>query len=251
VCRSGWGRGLLLLLCARVPVVAGVRRPAGVRAFCRVPGPVWSVKSSRKPGHRVVWGDPCSTSRTGPRMPGVRRQGGPAGRVHPADAHPQAGSGAAGCVVPVLRVRQGGARWHRGPGARGLQDGDRLRARDRRRWHINIGAVTNGGMSTFALTNPSTGETEQTFTRLDDSERDAVLTRASDAFTRWRETDIDERAAVLRRAADLYKERSDELASYIGREMGKLSRWGEGGDRHRLRHLPLVRRPRPRAARRP
>ncbi|MDE5064116.1 NAD-dependent succinate-semialdehyde dehydrogenase [Corynebacterium nuruki] len=83
-------------------------------------------------------------------------------------------------------------------------------------------------MSTFALTNPSTGETEQTFTRLDDSERDAVLTRASDAFTRWRETDIDERAAVLRRAADLYKERSDELASYIGREMGKLSRWGKG-----------------------
>jgi hypothetical protein len=64
VCRSGWGRGLLLLLCARVPVVAGVPRPAGVRAFCRVPGPVWSVKSSRNTGHRVWWGDPCSRSRT-------------------------------------------------------------------------------------------------------------------------------------------------------------------------------------------
>jgi succinate-semialdehyde dehydrogenase/glutarate-semialdehyde dehydrogenase len=82
-------------------------------------------------------------------------------------------------------------------------------------------------MSTFTLSNPSTGENEQTFTRLDDSERDAVLTRATDAYTRWRETDIDERAAVLRRAARLYRDRADELASHIGREMGKLTRWGK------------------------
>ncbi|WP_010122090.1 NAD-dependent succinate-semialdehyde dehydrogenase [Corynebacterium nuruki] len=83
-------------------------------------------------------------------------------------------------------------------------------------------------MSTFALINPSTGDTEQTFTRLDDSERDAVLTRATEAFARWRETDIDERAAVLRRAADLYKQRADKLSAHIGREMGKLARWGKG-----------------------
>jgi succinate-semialdehyde dehydrogenase/glutarate-semialdehyde dehydrogenase len=82
-------------------------------------------------------------------------------------------------------------------------------------------------MATFTLSNPSTGENEQTFTRLDDSERDAVLTRATDAYTRWRETDIDERAAVLRRAARLYRDRADELASHIGREMGKLTRWGK------------------------
>ena len=82
-------------------------------------------------------------------------------------------------------------------------------------------------MTDFALHNPSTGEPEETFTRFDDAERDALLDRSSAAFQEWRATPVEERAAVLRRAAALYRERKGQLAEYIGREMGKLRRQGE------------------------
>ncbi|MDH2456083.1 NAD-dependent succinate-semialdehyde dehydrogenase [Corynebacterium bovis] len=83
-------------------------------------------------------------------------------------------------------------------------------------------------MATFALQNPSTGQTEQTFDRIDDSDRDAILDRSTAAFRSWSGKSIDERAAVLRRVGDLYDEKSDELAEYIGREMGKLTEWAKG-----------------------
>ncbi len=83
-------------------------------------------------------------------------------------------------------------------------------------------------MSTFALANPSTGQSEETFNRINDSDRDNILDTAAASYTTWRNTSIDERAAVLARTADLYTERADELASYIGREMGKLTTWAKG-----------------------
>ncbi|RAV34047.1 NAD-dependent succinate-semialdehyde dehydrogenase [Corynebacterium heidelbergense] len=82
-------------------------------------------------------------------------------------------------------------------------------------------------MATFALENPNTGQTEKTFDRIDDSDRDAILDRATEAYQPWRTTDIATRAEVLRKVADLYDERADELADHIGREMGKLLRWGK------------------------
>ena len=84
-----------------------------------------------------------------------------------------------------------------------------------------------GAMSDFALENPNTGQSEETFTRITDAERDDILDRSTAAFSGWRATSIDERAAVLRRTADLYDERADELADHIGREMGKLTRWAK------------------------
>ncbi|MGP9723816.1 NAD-dependent succinate-semialdehyde dehydrogenase [Corynebacterium sp. AOP40-9SA-29] len=82
-------------------------------------------------------------------------------------------------------------------------------------------------MSNFSVNNPSTGQTEDTFTRIEDADRDAILDRSTAAYRQWRTTTIDERAAVLNRAADLYEEKKDELASYIGREMGKLDGWAK------------------------
>lgn len=87
--------------------------------------------------------------------------------------------------------------------------------------------VYDCGMSTFALENPSTGQSEDTFNRIEDTDRDAILDRSTAAYTRWKDTSIEERVTVLHTVADLYEERSDELASYIGREMGKLTRWGQ------------------------
>lgn len=82
-------------------------------------------------------------------------------------------------------------------------------------------------MSTFAIENPNTGKTEETFERIDDSARDGILDRSTTAFNEWRKTSIEQRAAVLSRAADIYEERKTELAEHIGREMGKLTRWAE------------------------
>ena len=83
-------------------------------------------------------------------------------------------------------------------------------------------------MSTFALENPSTGKTEDQFDRIDDADRDKILDQSTEAYKQWKETSIEERVNVLNKVADLYEERSDELASYIGREMGKLTRWAQG-----------------------
>lgn len=83
-------------------------------------------------------------------------------------------------------------------------------------------------MTTVALINPSTGVTEETFARVDDADRDALLTRAVTAQRAWCATPLEERAAVLRRTAALYRERADDLAALIGREMGKLRRQGLG-----------------------
>ncbi|HZK32058.1 MAG TPA: aldehyde dehydrogenase family protein, partial [Corynebacterium sp.] len=83
-------------------------------------------------------------------------------------------------------------------------------------------------MNTFALHNPSTGATEATFPRFREEEREEVLLRSTAAFSHWRAVPLAERAACLRRIADLHEERAAELAGHIGREMGKLLRWGRG-----------------------
>lgn len=81
-------------------------------------------------------------------------------------------------------------------------------------------------MATFALTNPSTGKEEESFERISEEDRERILTRSAEAFSEWRRSSIEARAEVLARVADLYEERQEELASIIGREMGKLKRWG-------------------------
>src|SRR5688572_29068371 len=52
---------------------------------------------------------------------------------------------------------------------------------------------------------------------------DAVA-RAREAFPRWRDAGLEARAAVLERFANAAREREDELAVLIAREVGK-ARW--------------------------
>ena len=56
-------------------------------------------------------------------------------------------------------------------------------------------------MSTFALQNPSTGQEEEQFNRIDDADRDAILDRATAAGEQWRKTSSAQRADVLRQTA--------------------------------------------------
>ena len=76
-------------------------------------------------------------------------------------------------------------------------------------------------MSEYKVVNPATNETEREFATATDAEVEQVLERSAQAFQSWRTTAKDERAKVLLRVAGLYKERIDDLAALITREMGK------------------------------
>jgi len=83
-------------------------------------------------------------------------------------------------------------------------------------------------MSDYAVVNPATGETLATYPTISDEALDAVIEKADAAYRTWRDTPVAERAALIRRAAELHRERRDELAATIVREMGKPLSAAEG-----------------------
>jgi succinate-semialdehyde dehydrogenase/glutarate-semialdehyde dehydrogenase len=83
-------------------------------------------------------------------------------------------------------------------------------------------------MSEFKVVNPATNQTEREFAAATDAEVEQVLERSARAYRSWRTTAKDERTKVLLRVAELYKERIDDLAALITREMGKPTREAKG-----------------------
>lgn len=81
--------------------------------------------------------------------------------------------------------------------------------------------ASDAGARPYATVNPYTGETEAEFPFLETGEIDGVVERAHAAFLEWRRRTPEDRAAVVARAAGLMRERQDELAALITREMGK------------------------------
>ena len=77
-------------------------------------------------------------------------------------------------------------------------------------------------MSDYAVVNPATGEQVKEYpTITDDALRDAIG-RADAAYKSWSQSStVAERAALIRKVGDLHKERANELAEIIVREMGK------------------------------
>jgi succinate-semialdehyde dehydrogenase/glutarate-semialdehyde dehydrogenase len=77
-------------------------------------------------------------------------------------------------------------------------------------------------MSTYAVVNPATGETVREYPEISDEELRAAIGRAHEASRAWPgSTTVADRAALVRKVGELYKERSQELAEIIVREMGK------------------------------
>ncbi|MBB3159179.1 succinate-semialdehyde dehydrogenase/glutarate-semialdehyde dehydrogenase [Microbacterium proteolyticum] len=76
-------------------------------------------------------------------------------------------------------------------------------------------------MSDYAVVNPATGETLAEYDTLTDAGVEDALASAQEAYRAWSRTDPAERADALRRVADLHRERRDDLAAIIVREMGK------------------------------
>jgi succinate-semialdehyde dehydrogenase/glutarate-semialdehyde dehydrogenase len=74
---------------------------------------------------------------------------------------------------------------------------------------------------TIATVNPATGQTLRTFTPLSESELDARLQGAADAFQRYRRTPLAERTRLLARAAEILESEKEKFARLMVTEMGK------------------------------
>jgi succinate-semialdehyde dehydrogenase/glutarate-semialdehyde dehydrogenase len=79
-------------------------------------------------------------------------------------------------------------------------------------------------LSMYKVTNPATGQVEKEFPTATDEELAGVLERSHTAYTSWRRTPFEERTKVILAVSQLYKDRIDDLASIITREMGKPTR---------------------------
>jgi succinate-semialdehyde dehydrogenase / glutarate-semialdehyde dehydrogenase len=74
----------------------------------------------------------------------------------------------------------------------------------------------------YAVINPATGETVRTYDTITDDALEAAIAAADEVHRSWsKSTTVDERAALIRRVAELHRERRQELAEIIVREMGK------------------------------
>src|SRR6201995_1654883 len=78
-------------------------------------------------------------------------------------------------------------------------------------------------MVAYQVTNPATGKVGSEYPTATDAEISDILTRADAGYKSWRRTSLDERAAILARVSQLYRDRADDLASIITREMGKVT----------------------------
>ncbi|WP_432397609.1 NAD-dependent succinate-semialdehyde dehydrogenase [Pseudarthrobacter sp. L19] len=76
-------------------------------------------------------------------------------------------------------------------------------------------------MTAYKTVNPATGETEKEFPLATKQEVETALAAAQQAFLEWRKAPVEERTKVIARVAELYRERQDELARLIAKEMGK------------------------------
>ncbi|MEX3610972.1 NAD-dependent succinate-semialdehyde dehydrogenase [Rothia sp. LK2588] len=76
-------------------------------------------------------------------------------------------------------------------------------------------------MSTYALTNASTGQVEETFESIKPEQIPGLIETAHEGFKKWSQTSIEDRAKVLNAFADIIDRDTEELADIIGREMGK------------------------------
>ncbi|WP_347976476.1 NAD-dependent succinate-semialdehyde dehydrogenase [Microbacterium sp. ProA8] len=76
-------------------------------------------------------------------------------------------------------------------------------------------------MTDYAVVNPATGETLATYPTITDEALETAIAQADAAYRTWRDQPVAERAARIRKVADLHRERRDDLAAIIVREMGK------------------------------
>lgn len=79
-------------------------------------------------------------------------------------------------------------------------------------------------MSKYAVIDPATGETVREYATTSDERVTAALASADEAHRNWaRTTGVVERSELLRNVARLHRERREEFAEWVRREMGKVT----------------------------
>ncbi|MCB8888308.1 NAD-dependent succinate-semialdehyde dehydrogenase [Vreelandella malpeensis] len=84
-----------------------------------------------------------------------------------------------------------------------------------------VGGQWRQGEATFAVDNPSTGETIARVAELGGSDTADAVAAAYEAGPAWRATPVKERARILRRWFELISEHADDLARLMTLEQGK------------------------------
>ncbi|NLT25363.1 MAG: NAD-dependent succinate-semialdehyde dehydrogenase [Microbacteriaceae bacterium] len=80
----------------------------------------------------------------------------------------------------------------------------------------------------YRITNPATAVIEREYELATAAEIEDALARAHAEYAVWSARPLEERIPIIRRVAELYRERRDELAEIISREMGKPIAFGRG-----------------------
>src|SRR3954447_2069274 len=81
--------------------------------------------------------------------------------------------------------------------------------------------ASDAGARRYATVNPYTGETEKEFPFLETERIDDLVAQPRAPFLEWRRRPVEERAQIVGRAAELMRERADDFAALVTREMGK------------------------------
>ena len=76
-------------------------------------------------------------------------------------------------------------------------------------------------MGVYTSTNPADGTVTATYQEISDEALDGVITTAAQAQKAWASRPAEERATVLASVARTHRERREELAAVLTREMGK------------------------------
>ncbi len=69
--------------------------------------------------------------------------------------------------------------------------------------------------------NPATGDPIKTYDEPDENQISAMLEKSVDAFSEWRNTSFSERSRKMAKAAQVLRDRNDDWAKIMTREMGK------------------------------
>ncbi len=76
--------------------------------------------------------------------------------------------------------------------------------------------------NTIKTVNPTTGDTLESYTLMDDQQAQQVVEACHEAFLDWRLTSLDERARVIKAIGQALKAHREDLAQLMVKEMGKL-----------------------------
>jgi len=81
--------------------------------------------------------------------------------------------------------------------------------------------------NTHQTVNPATEEVLETYSLMSRKEAEDIVEQAHNAFLNWRKTGFSERADMLRKTAQLIRDRQNEYAALMAREMGKTLAEGQ------------------------